>query len=49
VPHEAEEYNGLWGDGVWGDAGRVYTEVLPFFARHLVFDRSDDGPKLLSR
>ncbi len=37
IPHEAEEYNGLWGHGVWGDDGRVYTEVLPFFGRHLVF------------
>ncbi len=37
VPHEAEEYNGLWGHGVWGEEGRVYTEVLPFFARHLDF------------
>ena len=36
IRHEAEEYNGLWGHGVWGDDGRMYTEVLPFFARHLV-------------
>ena len=38
IPHEAEEYNGVWGTGNWGADGRVYTEVLPFFARHLVFD-----------
>jgi enterochelin esterase-like enzyme len=38
IPHEAEEYNGLWGHGVWGDEGRVKTEVLPFFERHLVFE-----------
>jgi hypothetical protein len=38
IPHEAEEYNGLWGHGVWGEEGRFYTEVLPFFARHLAFD-----------
>jgi enterochelin esterase-like enzyme len=38
IPHEAEEYNGLWGHGVWGNDGRVYTEVLPFFNRHLVFN-----------
>ena len=38
IPHEAEEYNGVWGTGNWGVDGRVYTEVLPFFARHLVFD-----------
>ena len=38
IPHEAEEYNGVWGTGNWGADGRVYTEVLPFLARHLVFD-----------
>ena len=38
IPHEAEEYNGVWGTGNWGVDGRAYTEVLPFFARHLVFD-----------
>ena len=38
IPHEAEEYNGVWGTGNWGVDGRVYTEALPFFARHLVFD-----------
>jgi len=37
IPPEAEEYNGLWGHRVWGDEGRFYSEVLPFFARHLVF------------
>ena len=37
IPHEAEEYNGVWGTGNWGVEGRVYTEALPFFARHLVF------------
>jgi hypothetical protein len=37
IPHEAEEYNGVWGTGNWGVDGRVYTEVLPFFERHLVF------------
>jgi hypothetical protein len=41
IPHEAEEYNGLWGHGVWGDDGRFYTEVLPFFRGHLVFDGND--------
>jgi Putative esterase len=40
IPHEAEEYNGVWGTGNWGMDGRVYTEVLPFFARHLVFEAS---------
>jgi enterochelin esterase-like enzyme len=41
IPHEAEEYNGAWG-GSWGVDGRVYTEVLPFFERHLVFENPDD-------
>ena len=37
IPHEAEEYNGVWGPGNWGGEGRIYTEALPFFAHHLVF------------
>ena len=37
IPHEAEEYNGPFGDGNWGVDGRVYNEVLPFFRKHLVF------------
>ncbi|MFC5864948.1 alpha/beta hydrolase [Acidicapsa dinghuensis] len=37
IAHEAEEYDGLWGSGNWGADGRVYTEVLPFLARHMVF------------
>jgi hypothetical protein len=37
VPHEAEEYNGPFGDSNWGVDGRIYTEVLPFFQKHLVF------------
>jgi hypothetical protein len=44
IPHEAEEYNGVWGTGNWGADGRVYTEVLPFFARHLVFNASSVSP-----
>jgi hypothetical protein len=40
IPHEAEEYNGAWGDKHWGESGRVYTEVLPFFQRYLVFDKN---------
>jgi enterochelin esterase-like enzyme len=40
IPHEAEEYNGVWGTGNWGLDGRVYAEALPFFARHLVFSSS---------
>ena len=38
IAHEAEEYNGNWGGGNWGGDGRVATEVLPFFARTLVFE-----------
>jgi hypothetical protein len=37
IVHEAEEYNGNWGTGNWGEEGRVYLEVLPFFQRTLVF------------
>ena len=37
IAHEAEEYNGWWAEPNWGADGRVYTEVLPFFQRHLVF------------
>jgi Putative esterase len=42
IPHEAEEYNGAWG-GNWGADGRIYTEVLPFFERHLVFEATEVG------
>jgi hypothetical protein len=38
IPHEAEEYNGVWGDKSWGDDGRIYSDVLPFFKKHLLFD-----------
>lgn len=38
VPHEAEEHGGGFRDRHWGETGRVYTDVLPFFARHLVFE-----------
>jgi hypothetical protein len=41
IAHEAEEYNGAWG-GNWGEDGRVYTDVLPFFARHLVFEKTGE-------
>jgi S-formylglutathione hydrolase FrmB len=40
IVHEAEEYNGAWGEPNWGDDGRIYSEVLPFFARHLVWESS---------
>jgi hypothetical protein len=45
IPHEAEEYSSLWGYGVWAENGRLYAEVLPFFQRHLVFERNDNGRK----
>jgi len=38
IAHEAEEYNGGRGGGNWGADGRVATEVLPFFARTLLFE-----------
>lgn len=38
VRYEAEEHAGGFRDAHWGEQGRVYTDVLPFFARHLVFD-----------
>ena len=38
VPHEAEEYNGGWGDGMFNKGGRIETDVLPFFQRHLAFE-----------
>jgi S-formylglutathione hydrolase FrmB/ketosteroid isomerase-like protein len=37
VPHEAEEHGGGFRDRHWGGQGRFYTDVLPFFARHLLF------------
>jgi hypothetical protein len=40
IVHEAEEYNGAWGEPNWGVDGRVYTEVLPFFQRRLIFDKN---------
>jgi hypothetical protein len=38
IAHQAEEYNGAWDDSNWGADGRFFTEVLPFFARYLVFE-----------
>ena len=43
IAHQAEEYNGTWDDSNWGIDGRFSTEVLPFFARYLVFDT---GPQI---
>ena len=36
IVHEAEEYNGAFGAD-WGVDGRLYTDALPFFQKHLVF------------
>jgi hypothetical protein len=38
VPYEAEEFHGWWGERHWGPDGRIMTDVLPFFARNLVFE-----------
>ena len=38
IAHGAEEYNGPFDDANWGTDGRIYTEVLPFFETHLIFD-----------
>jgi len=38
IVHEAEEYNGAWGEPNWGEDGRMYHDVLPFFGKHLVFE-----------
>jgi hypothetical protein len=40
IEHGAEEYNGPFGTSDWGAEGRIYTEVLPFFAKKLVFGES---------
>jgi enterochelin esterase-like enzyme len=45
IPHEAEEYNGLWTPAPWSANGRIYTEVLPFFAKHLVFGEGTENTK----
>jgi enterochelin esterase-like enzyme len=37
IPHDAEEYNGVWNKGKWDANERVETEVLPFFQRALAF------------
>lgn len=42
IVHEAEEYNGAWGEPNWGRDGRIYMDVLPFFAQHLVFDEKHE-------
>lgn len=38
IEHIAEEYNGGPYDKTWIEHGRVEDNMLPFFARHLVFE-----------
>ena len=38
VPHVFEDYNGDHRDRMWGEEGRLATEVLPFFSRMLETD-----------
>ena len=45
IVHEAEEYNGTWNEANWGEAGRIFMEVLPFFQNHLVFETGDKNPR----
>lgn len=40
IEYEAEEYRGDPSNRVWGSDGRFYTRVLPFLAKHLVFDKN---------
>ena len=35
VPHVFEDYNGDHRDRIWGEEGRLATEILPFFSRKL--------------
>jgi S-formylglutathione hydrolase len=35
IPHVFEEYNGDHRNRLWGEEGRIGTEVLPFFSRML--------------
>ena len=37
IEHFADEFRGLPWDKYWGEEGRFYDEVLPFFAHHLVW------------
>lgn len=39
IPHGADEYNGQFGESDWGTEGRMFTDVFPFFQRHLIFDQ----------
>jgi len=41
VKHMAEEFNGTHGDRFSGMDGRIYTEMIPFFARSLVHEKPE--------
>lgn len=38
IEHDAEEYRGNPWNRNWTDDGRFYTRLLPFIARHMVFE-----------
>jgi len=40
IEHEAEEYRGTPFNKTWTDNGRFSARVLPFLARHLVFENN---------
>lgn len=40
VAHEGEEYTGPFNEANWGTGGRIYTDVLPFFQKHLDSENS---------
>ena len=42
IAHQAEEYNGTWDDSNWGVDGRIYTDALPFFQKHMVFAENSE-------
>jgi hypothetical protein len=46
IVHEAEEYNGAWGEPSWGEDGRVVSDVLPFFQRHMIFESESDHSQI---
>jgi len=43
IAHGAEEYTGPFDESNWGNDGRIYNEVLPFFRTHLVFAAQDEN------
>lgn len=43
VPHVYEEYNGDHRNRLWGQTGRMYTEVLPWFSLLLKSHQRDHG------